>query len=48
VVDAEEIIVVEEGRVVERGTHARLLARRGLYADMWRRQQESPEAEAAE
>jgi ATP-binding cassette, subfamily B, heavy metal transporter len=48
VVDAEEIIVVEEGRVVERGTHAQLLARRGLYADMWRRQQESPEAEAAE
>ena len=48
VIDAEEIVVLEHGRVVERGTHLGLLARRGLYADMWRRQQEAPEAEAAE
>jgi ATP-binding cassette subfamily B protein len=48
VIDADEIVVLEGGRVVERGSHAQLLARRGLYADMWYRQQESPEAEAAE
>ena len=48
VIDADEIVVLEHGRVVERGTHLELLARRGLYAEMWRRQQEAPEAEAAE
>lgn len=48
VVDADEIVVLEQGRVVERGPHAVLLARRGLYADMWRRQQEVREAQAAE
>ena len=35
VVDADEIIVLQEGRVAERGTHASLLARGGLYARMW-------------
>ncbi len=35
VVDADEIIVLQEGRVAERGTHAGLLAREGLYARMW-------------
>ena len=48
VIDADEIVVLEQGRVVERGTHLALLARNGLYADMWRRQQEAPEAQAAE
>jgi ATP-binding cassette, subfamily B, heavy metal transporter len=48
VIDAEEIIVLEQGQVIERGTHLQLLARRGLYAEMWYRQQESPEAAAAE
>ena len=47
VVDAEEIVVLENGRVVERGRHAELLARRGVYADMWRRQQEAAMHEAA-
>lgn len=41
IVDADEIIVLEAGRLVERGTHPALLARGGIYADMWRRQQEA-------
>jgi ATP-binding cassette subfamily B protein len=48
VVDADEIVVLEDGRVVERGRHAELLARRGVYADMWRRQQEDARREADE
>jgi ABC-type transport system involved in Fe-S cluster assembly fused permease/ATPase subunit len=44
VVDADEILVLDQGRVVERGTHLQLLARGGLYASMWNRQRE---AEAA-
>ena len=35
VVDADEIIVLQDGRVAERGTHARLLAEDGLYSRMW-------------
>jgi ATP-binding cassette subfamily B protein len=38
VVDADEILVMEQGRVIERGDHATLLARDGRYADMWRLQ----------
>ena len=40
VVDADEIIVLQDGRVAERGRHAALLARDGLYARMWALQAE--------
>ncbi len=44
VVDADEILVIEDGRIVERGTHLNLLALNGRYADMWARQQETRKA----
>ena len=47
VVRADEILVLEGGRVVERGDHAALLARQGVYAAMWARQQEAAEHAAA-
>jgi len=47
VVDADEILVMEGGRIVERGTHAALLARDGRYAQMWALQQSGAESEAA-
>ncbi|HEY0312840.1 MAG TPA: ABC transporter ATP-binding protein/permease [Allosphingosinicella sp.] len=46
VVDADQIVVLDEGRVAERGTHAQLLRRNGLYAEMWTRQQAEAEAQA--
>ncbi len=45
VVDADEILVLDEGRIVERGSHERLLAMAGRYAEMWARQQEAEEEE---
>jgi ATP-binding cassette subfamily B protein len=48
VVDADEILVLDQGRVVERGRHAELLARGGRYAAMWAKQQEAAAQEAAE
>jgi ABC-type transport system involved in Fe-S cluster assembly fused permease/ATPase subunit len=47
VVDAHEIVVMDKGRVVERGAHAELLARDGRYAQMWRLQQSGDPAAAA-
>jgi ATP-binding cassette subfamily B protein len=47
IVDADEILVLDAGRIAERGTHAALLARDGLYAEMWRRQAEQEEAAPA-
>ncbi|KAA0597859.1 ATP-binding cassette subfamily B protein [Azospirillum lipoferum] len=41
VIDADEILVLEAGRVIERGRHADLLAARGAYAALWARQQET-------
>lgn len=44
VVHADNIIVLEKGRIVEQGTHAALLRRQGLYAGMWQRQREADAA----
>jgi ATP-binding cassette subfamily B protein len=47
VVDADEILVLQEGHVAERGSHAALIAANGLYAAMWRRQSEAVAAAEA-
>jgi ATP-binding cassette subfamily B protein len=44
VVDADEILVLDQGRIVERGRHAELLAKSGAYAGMWNRQREAAAA----
>ena len=44
VIDVDEIIVLEAGRISERGNHAQLLAKNGQYASMWARQQETEHA----
>jgi len=45
VVNADEILVLKAGEIVERGTHKTLLSKKGLYAEMWNRQREATEAE---
>ncbi len=45
IIDADEIIVLEAGEIAERGTHRKLLSKKGLYAAMWDRQREATEAE---
>ena len=46
VADADTILVLDDGRLVESGSHRALLARDGLYAEMWLRQQAEAEEEA--
>ena len=38
ILKADQILVVQEGRIVERGTHSELVEGLGLYADLYRRQ----------
>ena len=45
VINADEIIVLRDGQIAERGTHSGLLQQEGLYASMWNRQREATEAE---
>jgi ATP-binding cassette subfamily B protein len=44
IIGADEIIVLDQGVIVERGTHDQLLGSSGLYASMWNRQREAAEA----
>ena len=44
IIGADEIIVLDQGRIAERGTHGQLLSTGGLYASMWNRQREAEEA----
>ncbi|MFM5931534.1 MAG: ATP-binding cassette domain-containing protein, partial [Novosphingobium sp.] len=50
IADADKIIVLDQGRLAEEGTHAQLLRKKGLYAEMWARQASEKErlSEAAE
>lgn len=41
VVNADEILVLSQGKIVERGTHTQLVSADGIYAEMWRRQKEA-------
>jgi ATP-binding cassette subfamily B protein len=43
IIDAQQILVMDQGGIVERGTHRELLAKQGIYAQMWAlQQQEEP------
>jgi ABC-type transport system involved in Fe-S cluster assembly fused permease/ATPase subunit len=46
IVNADRILVLDKGAVVEQGTHGDLMARDGLYASLWKKQQEAEEARA--
>jgi ATP-binding cassette subfamily B protein len=44
IAQADQILVLKDGRIVERGRHSELVARGGEYAELWRRQAEEPHA----
>ena len=46
VVEANKILVLDKGKIIEQGTHKQLLRKNGLYADMWSTQQTIKKAEA--
>jgi len=46
--NADEIIVLDQGRIVERGKHGALLARAGAYAQMWMLQQQEEDGQPAD
>ncbi|WP_208441097.1 ABCB family ABC transporter ATP-binding protein/permease [Bartonella raoultii] len=45
IINADEILVLKNGRIIENGTHAELLRKKGLYASMWNKQLEASQAE---
>jgi ABC-type transport system involved in Fe-S cluster assembly fused permease/ATPase subunit len=47
IVDADQILVLDKGRIIERGTHQNLLAQNGVYAHLWALQQEERRKETA-
>jgi ATP-binding cassette, subfamily B, heavy metal transporter len=46
VIDADQILVMDQGRIIERGSHQELLAQNSRYAEMWALQQEERAQEA--
>ena len=47
IINADEILVLEKGRIAERGRHQALLEKKGIYAELWQRQREAAEARQA-